>query len=63
MERFAGDLEPKSNGLELTSEEAYSLLSLCLCSPVNLTDESEQALAKLADYCRHPKQDGFCQAS
>jgi hypothetical protein len=38
-------------GLRLTEEEAYSLLSLCLTSPNRLDATSERALRKLAEYC------------
>lgn len=39
------------DGLTLTEEEAYALLSLCLTSPNGLDNVSERALKKLADYC------------
>jgi hypothetical protein len=39
------------DGLRLTEEEAYSLLSLCLTSPNRLDATSERALRKLAEYC------------
>lgn len=38
-------------GLRLTEEEAFSLLSLCLTSPNRLDLTSERALRKLAEYC------------
>lgn len=38
-------------GLELTEEEAFSLLSLCLTSPQALDAISEKALRKLAGFC------------
>ena len=38
-------------GLRLTEEEAFSLLSLCLTSPNRLDTTSERALRKLAAYC------------
>jgi hypothetical protein len=41
----------KPEGLLLTEEEAYSLLSLCLTSPNGLDAISERALRKLAEYC------------
>ena len=41
----------KPEGLELTEEEAFALLSLCLTSPNRLDNLSEKALRKLADYC------------
>lgn len=40
-------------GLELTDEEAFSLLELALTSPNTLDAVSESAIHKLADYCRH----------
>ena len=39
------------DGLRLTEEEAFSLLSLCLTSPNRLDVTSERALRKLAEYC------------
>lgn len=39
------------DGLKLTEDEAYALLSLCLTSPNGLDATSERALRKLADYC------------
>lgn len=38
--------------LDLSEEEAYALLNLCLASPARLDLASEQALKKLAHYCR-----------
>jgi hypothetical protein len=38
-------------GLELTEEEAFSLLGLCLTSPQALDATSEKALRKLAEFC------------
>jgi hypothetical protein len=38
--------------LELTEDEAYSLLSLCLTSDLGLDAESERAVRKLADFCK-----------
>lgn len=38
-------------GLRLTEDEAFSLLSLCLTSPNRLDFTSERALRKLAEYC------------
>lgn len=40
-----------SSALELTEDEAYALLGLCLTSPNRLDAESERALRKLAEYC------------
>lgn len=41
--------------LELTEDEAYSLLSLCLMSDLPLDGQSEQALKKLAEFCKSHK--------
>lgn len=41
----------RPEGLRLTEEEAFSLLSLCLTSPNVLDATSEKALRKLAEYC------------
>ncbi len=38
-------------GLELTDEEAFALLELCMTSPEKLTNVSELALKKLAEFC------------
>ena len=38
-------------GLELTEEEAFALLSLCITSPVAVDETSKQAIMKLAEYC------------
>jgi endonuclease III len=40
------------DALELTEEEAFCLLTLCLMSPQKLDATSEKALRKLAAYCR-----------
>lgn len=37
-------------GLELTEEEAFALLAMCLTSPHGLDATSETALRKLAEY-------------
>jgi hypothetical protein len=42
---------PHPAGLELTEEEAFQLLEMCLTSPQKLNATSERALRKLADYC------------
>ena len=39
------------DGLRLTEDEAFSILSLCLTSPNRLDITSERALRKLAEYC------------
>ena len=38
-------------GLELTEEEAYALLAMCLTSPQGVDGCSEAAIRKLAAYC------------
>lgn len=44
--------------LQLTEEEAYAILGLCLTSPQKLDGISEVALKKLADFCsRHGMAD------
>lgn len=45
------DMDGKER-LELTEEEAFALLSLSMVSHERLDKASEQALKKLADYCR-----------
>ena len=39
------------DGLQLTEEEAFALLSLCLTSTMQLDATSEKAVRKLAAYC------------
>lgn len=39
-------------GLELSEEEAFALLALCLASPYALDENSEKALRKLAAFCK-----------
>jgi len=41
----------KPAGLELTEEEAYGLLAMCLTSPQGIDGTSEAAIRKLASYC------------
>ena len=41
--------------LELTEDEAYSLLSLCMLSDMPLDAQSEKALKKLAEFCKNHK--------
>ncbi|MCC6402380.1 MAG: hypothetical protein IT207_00035 [Fimbriimonadaceae bacterium] len=41
----------KTDILELTEEEAYSLLDLCMTSEMPLDAETKQALEKLARFC------------
>ncbi len=45
------------NNLQLTQEEAFALLSLCMTSPNKLDGLSEQALQKLAAYCAQSSPD------
>ncbi len=44
-----------TEGLQLSEEEAYSILTLCLTSPQGLDAVSEKALRKLAAYCSAKK--------
>lgn len=37
--------------LQLTEEEAYAILVLCLTSPQKLDSTSEKAVRKLAEFC------------
>lgn len=39
-------------GLQLTEEEAFALLGLCMTSPQRLDVVSEKALTKLAIFCK-----------
>lgn len=58
--------------LELTEDEAYSLLSLCLTSDLAMDAQSEQAVRKLAEFCKSHKNatsnhkmpviGGYCEA-
>jgi hypothetical protein len=41
----------RQRGLELTEEEAFALLGLCLTSPVPVDATSAHAMRKLAEYC------------
>ena len=41
----------KPSGLELTEEEAYAILAMCLTSPQGIDGTSEAAIRKLAAYC------------
>lgn len=40
-----------TRGLELTEEEAFALLSLCITSPVAVDETAKEAILKLAEYC------------
>lgn len=44
-------------GLSLTEEEAFALLTMCLTSPHKLDSTAEKALRKLAEYCRNHSND------
>lgn len=45
----------KTDRLELTEDEAFALLSLCLTSGMPMDPESERAVRKLVEFCRsHP---------
>jgi hypothetical protein len=43
--------EKKPAGLELTEEEAYAILAMCLTSPQGIDGTSEAAIRKLAAFC------------
>lgn len=47
----------ESARLQLTEEEAFALLSLCVMSEEQLDAVSETAIKKLADYCRKDNTD------
>ena len=38
-------------GLQLTEDEAFTLLVMCLMSPYGIDKTAESALRKLAEYC------------
>jgi hypothetical protein len=40
------------SGLQLTEDEAFALLGLCMTSPQKLDALSEKALRKLASFCK-----------
>jgi len=42
--------DSKEGGFELTGEEAFALLELCLLSPLEVTPANISALIKLADH-------------
>lgn len=44
------------DGLQLSEEEAYAILALCLTSPQGLDATSEKAVRKLAAYCTTKRQ-------
>ncbi|MFN3729886.1 MAG: hypothetical protein ACK4XJ_09270 [Fimbriimonadaceae bacterium] len=44
-------LSENLQGLELTEDEAFALLGLCLVSPQQLDPVSDVAIRKLVDYC------------
>jgi len=45
-------IDTMRKGLELTEEEAFALLGLCITSPNKLDPTSEKAIHKLAEFCR-----------
>lgn len=45
-------VEVNTIGLELTEEEAFTLLTLAMTSSQRLDDKSEAALQKLASFCK-----------
>ncbi|GIV03524.1 MAG: hypothetical protein D6724_05485 [Armatimonadetes bacterium] len=44
--------QSESATIELTPEEAYALLLMCMMSPMKLDPVAEAALRKIADACR-----------
>ena len=42
----------KSMELDLSEEEAFALLGLCMTSPNKLDATAEQAMRKLANFCK-----------
>lgn len=46
-----------NRGLELTEEEAFALLSLCITSPNGIDETSKKAILKLAEYCSQRSND------
>ncbi len=42
----------KSMELDLSEEEAFALLGLCMTSPDKLDATAEQAMRKLANFCK-----------
>ena len=46
--------------LNLTEEEAFALLSMCLLTSMRLDRTAEKALKKLAEFCKHEQY--FLQA-
>lgn len=42
----------QSKELELSEEEAFALLGLCMTSPEKLDATAEQAMRKLANFCK-----------
>jgi len=43
----------KQFGLDLSEDEAFALLSMCLLTNMTLDKEAESALKKLAAFCKH----------
>ncbi len=48
----------KSMELDLSEEEAFALLGLCMTSPNKLDATAEKAMRKLADFCKSGKSIG-----
>jgi hypothetical protein len=42
----------RNNALHLTEEEAFALLGLCMTSTERVDGVSQEALKKLADFCK-----------
>ena len=45
------DYQPRAT-LNLTEDEAFSILAMCMLTNMKLDMESERALRKLADFCK-----------
>ncbi len=50
-------------GLQLTEDEAFALLRLCLVSPGDLDGTASLALQKLARYCSQSREDSHHSGS
>jgi len=46
-------MELSSRRLELTEDEAFALLALCMTSANTMDPTSEKAMRKLAEFCRN----------
>ena len=53
----------KPEGLQLTEEEAFALLSLCLVSSGDVDRTTSLALQKLARYCSQGREESYHSGS